>query len=83
MASDLLAIALSDNSIEIWESKTMTRRRRLDRITHSLFSDCMTLFHILHTSCQLLETKEKWHLNGILELLLERCRSEKKSLLQP
>ncbi|KAK5983949.1 hypothetical protein GCK32_008181 [Trichostrongylus colubriformis] len=29
MASDLLAVALSDNSIEIWESKTLTRKRRI------------------------------------------------------
>uniref|UniRef100_A0A7I4YBI6 Coronin n=1 Tax=Haemonchus contortus TaxID=6289 RepID=A0A7I4YBI6_HAECO len=33
MASDLLAVALSDNSIEIWESKTLTRRRRI--VSHS------------------------------------------------
>ncbi|KAK6036377.1 WD domain, G-beta repeat protein, partial [Cooperia oncophora] len=33
MASDLLAVALSDSSIEIWESKTLTRRRRI--VSHS------------------------------------------------
>ncbi|PIO68695.1 WD domain, G-beta repeat protein [Teladorsagia circumcincta] len=33
MASDLLAVALSDNSIEIWESKTLMRRRRI--VSHS------------------------------------------------
>ncbi|WKY01111.1 hypothetical protein Q1695_015259 [Nippostrongylus brasiliensis] len=33
MASDLLAVALSDNSIEIWESNTMSRKRRI--VSHS------------------------------------------------
>ncbi|KJH45880.1 WD domain, G-beta repeat protein [Dictyocaulus viviparus] len=33
MASDLLALALSNNSIEIWESNTLSRRVRI--VTHS------------------------------------------------